>query len=476
MPSRERTVYFLAESVYTNSMNKDLGRHSRHRRFSSRKGPGTPAFEGGFFMTGVLISLAVCGLGALLAVRCLSAWGVRLRLPLFRPALAQESCEPEPLQPLWKIFLLGTGSRIGLVLAAMLAAMILAGEALTLEEAFQQLQRWDANHYIHLIEQGYDGYQENGEHLFLVFFPGYVWAVRLLRLVIPHTALAGTVLSCLCYGGACCYLYRLAGAVYSSRVAWDALLYLSLFPFSFFSGLVMTEGLFLLATAGACWYAWKGRWLAFGLFGALASLTRMTGLLVIAAGVVQLLWTYQPLASPVRKSLSRSWRPVLLRLPLVLLPGVGTLLYLLLNSWVDGDPFAFVTHQEHWYQGYLWISQVVEYIARYFVDNAGNSFGWSVWFPDLALFAGGLFLLAWGILRREHPAGLLAYGFCFFAATYSLSWLLSGGRYLSTCFVLFFLLAKLTEKRPALRASLLGGEGVLLGVYLCGFLSGAQVM
>mgnify|MGYP000037223373 CR=1 FL=1 len=64
-------------------------------------------------MTGVLISLAVCGLGALLAVRCLSAWGVRLRLPLFRPALAQESREPEPLQPLWKIFLLGTGSRIG---------------------------------------------------------------------------------------------------------------------------------------------------------------------------------------------------------------------------------------------------------------------------------------------------------------------------------------------------------------------------
>ena len=45
----------------------------------------------------------------------------------------------------------------------------------------------------------------------------------------------------------------------------------------------------------------------------------------------------------------------MLRLPLVLLPGVGTLLYLLLNSWVDGDPFAFVTHQEHWYQGYLWI-------------------------------------------------------------------------------------------------------------------------
>ena len=309
-----------------------------------------------------------------------------------------------------------------------------------------------------------------------MFFPGYVWAVRLLRLVIPHTALAGTALSCLCYGGACCYLYRLAGEAYNSRVARDALLYMSLFPFSFFSGLVMTEGLFLLATTGACWYAWRGKWLAFGLFGALAALTRMTGLLVIAVGVIRLLEAYRPLEPPVGKSLGRCWKPLLLRLPLTLLPAAGTLLYLLLNLWVDGDPFAFASHQEHWHQGYLWISQVVEYIGRYLGDNLGSSFGWAVWAPALALFVVGLALLYWAALRRGHPAGLLAYGFCFFVATYSLSWLLSAGRYLSTCFVLFLFLAKLTQRRPALRAALLGGEGVLLGVYLCAFLAGAQVM
>ena len=309
-----------------------------------------------------------------------------------------------------------------------------------------------------------------------MFFPGYVWAVRLLRLVIPSTALAGMALSCLCYGGACCYLYRLAGEAYNGRVARDALLYMSLFPFSFFSGLVMTEGLFLLATTGACWYAWRGKWLAFGLFGALAALTRMTGLLVIVVGVIRLLEAYRPLEPPVGKSLGRCWKPLLLRLPLTLLPAAGTLLYLLLNLWVDGDPFAFASHQEHWHQGYLWISQVVEYIGRYLGDNLGSSFGWAVWAPALALFVVGLALLYWAALRKGHPAGLLAYGFCFFVATYSLSWLLSAGRYLSTCFVLFLFLAKLTQRRPALRAALLGGEGVLLGVYLCAFLAGAQVM
>lgn len=427
-------------------------------------------------MAGVVVSLAVCLLGLLVVYRCLAAWGLRAPGSLARHAVEEGPPAAQGLQPGWKIFLLGAGSRVGLLLAGMAAAILLSDGALTWEGAFQQLQRWDAAHYIRLIEEGYQGYTENGQHLFLVFFPGYVWAVRLLRLVIPSTALAGTALSCLCYGGACCYLYRLAGAAYNGRVAWDALLYMSLFPFSFFSGLVMTEGLFLLATTGACWYAWRGKWLAFGIFGALAALTRMTGLLVIAVGVIRLLEAYRPLEPPVGKSLGRCWKPLLLGLPLTLLPAVGTLLYLLLNLWVDGDPFAFASHQEHWHQGYLWISQVVEYIGRYLGDNLGSSFGWAVWAPALALFVVGLALLYWAALRRGHPAGLLAYGFCFFVATYSLSWLLSAGRYLSTCFVLFLFLAKLTQRRPALRAALLGGEGVLLGVYLCAFLAGAQVM
>lgn len=428
-------------------------------------------------MAGVVVSLAVCLLGLLVVYRCLAAWGLRAPGSLARHAVEEGPPAAQGLQPGWKIFLLGAGSRVGLLLAGMAAAILLSDGGLTWERAFQQLQRWDAAHYIHLIEEGYQGYTENGQHLFLVFFPGYVWAARLLRLVIPSTALAGTALSCLCYGGACCYLYRLAGEAYNGRVAWDALLYMSLFPFSFFSGLVMTEGLFLLATTGACWYAWRGKWLAFGLFGALAALTRMTGLLVIAVGVIRLLEAYRPLEPPVEKSLGRCWKPLLLRLPLTLLPAAGTLLYLLLNLWVDGDPFAFASHQEHWHQGYLWISQVVEYIGRYLGDNLGSSFGWAVWAPALALFVVGLALLYWAALRRGHPTGLLAYGFCFFVATYSLSWLLSAGRYLSTCFVLFLFLAKLTQRRPALRAALLGGEGVLLGVvYLCAFLAGAQVM
>lgn len=162
-------------------------------------------------MAGVVVSLAVCLLGLLVVYRCLAAWGLRAPGGLARHAVEEGPPAAQGLQPGWKIFLLGAGSRVGLLLAGMAAAMLLSDGGLTWGEAFQQLQRWDAAHYIRLIEEGYQGYTENGRHLFLVFFPGYVWAARLLRLVIPSTALAGTALSCLCYGGACCYLYRLAG-------------------------------------------------------------------------------------------------------------------------------------------------------------------------------------------------------------------------------------------------------------------------
>ena len=283
------------------------------------------------------------------------------------------------------------------------------------------------------------------------------------------------LLSCLCASGGNCYVYKLARDCGGPAVARDALFYLSLFPFSFFSSLMMTEGLFLLASAGACYYARRRRWILYGVFGAAAALTRMTGLLVILPAAVELLAGERPLAPAAGRS-KHCWRRVFCRLPLVLLPAAGTVSYLLLNAWVDGDPFAFVKHQEHWYQGFLLVSQVVEYMVDYFAGNALLSVGWAVWFPGLALFLGGILLLYWGVLRGALPPSLLAYGFFFFTATYCLSWLLSAGRYLSCCFPLFLLLGRLTENRPGFRSALLAGEGISLGLYYCAFLTGAQVM
>lgn len=222
-------------------------------------------------MLPVLIWAALFLLVGLVVYRCLAACGVELPLP-GKGAAHFQSGKEQALScrgaAAWKVFLAALGFRLGLLAVGLFAAMVLTSGESTFQDCFQRFcQRWDGYHYVQLVEKGYTGYQENGQHLFLVFFPGFVWGTRLLRLVIPDTLLAGVALSTLCAAGGSCYVYKLAAQCYNPRVAKDTLLFLSLFPFSFFSGTMMTEGLFLLTTAGACYYALQGRWFLFGLLG-----------------------------------------------------------------------------------------------------------------------------------------------------------------------------------------------------------------
>ncbi|MFR2331929.1 MAG: hypothetical protein ACLS63_02935 [Flavonifractor plautii] len=91
---------------------------------------------------------------------------------------------------------------------------------------------------------------------------------------------AGLMVSFLCYSAGCVYLYRLAAWELGKGAARRTVLFLSLFPYAFFFGGVMTEGLFLLTTAAAlCIRATVGG----NVMGCLAAMTRMHGLLLIGA-------------------------------------------------------------------------------------------------------------------------------------------------------------------------------------------------
>ncbi|MEI3212397.1 MAG: hypothetical protein V8S42_08870 [Lachnospiraceae bacterium] len=43
--------------------------------------------------------------------------------------------------------------------------------------------RWDSAHYINISEDTYAGAIENGQHIFLVFYPLYPWLIRTLNLL-----------------------------------------------------------------------------------------------------------------------------------------------------------------------------------------------------------------------------------------------------------------------------------------------------
>ncbi len=429
----------------------------------------------------MVLTLAAALLGCFLFLRWLMACGLRqtaevsfFAVPSSRRKLysthiqkrrglyRQENC---------KIFLIALSFRLILLFLCLLITLLLTQEG-SEPALLQGLIRGDSVHYVNLVEKGYTGYMENGEHLFLVFFPLYVWLVRAVNVLLGNTLLSGLTMSFLCYSAACVFLYRLAREELGRLAAQRTVVFLSVFPFSFFFGTVMTESLFLLTTSASFLYIRRHQWLRAGLFGILAALTRMHGLLLIVAAGAELLETNRILSRD-----GRSWKerflPVLKGLPFVFLPLVGTGGYLLLNEIVDGNPFAFLIHQQHWNQGFLWFSQTLQYVGENAISWADTSTRAAIWIPQIFLFI--LFFIALALCWRKLPSMYTLYAFFYLILNYSLSWLLSAGRYLS-CGIPFFLFAAvLTNKRPALEKGLTAGMAALMGIYLFAWLNGASI-
>lgn len=427
----------------------------------------------------IALTLAAALLGCFLLLRWLMACGLGLPMEdsffALEPRKHRISSYPGE-KALYrrenaKIFLTALAFRLAMLLLGYLILLLVTGdsEPRSLESA---MMNGDGYHYLQLVEKGYSGYTENGEHLFLVFFPLYVWFTQGVNLLVGNAFVSGLMVSFLCYSAACVFVYRLAREEMNRRSAQRAVVFLSVFPFAFFFGGMMTESLFLLTTSASLLYLRRHRWWAAGVWGVLAAMTRMHGILLAGAILVELLESQKVLSRD-----GRSWKQrllsVLRRLPWALLPFLGTGAYLLLNYIVDGDPFAFVTHQQHWYQGFLWFSQTLQYVGT-------NAFFWgdltiraAVWLPQLILFVVffGVLALCW----RRFPASLTLYAFFCLILNYSLSCLLSGGRYLSCDIPFFLFAAALTEKRPSLDRGVAAGMAVLLGVYYFAWLSGVAI-
>ncbi len=371
-----------------------------------------------------------------------------------------------------KVFVWGLGIRVAVYLLGYVFFILLYQTSN--QNVLSIFQRWDANHYINLINNGYANTIENGQHLFLVFFPLFVWVVRPFALIIGNTLVAGSILSSLCFAWGCCWLYKLAAYLHGVKTAKFAVIAISVFPFSFFFGASMTEGLFFLTTTASIYHAVRHHWGRFAFWGILSALTRMTGVLVIIPAFIEFLEQTKLLNKHNRKNFNV--KTGVKSLFLIIAPVIGTGIYLLLNYVVDGNAFAFSGHQAHWHQGPMWISRVLQYVFDYLKLNYNNPYGISVWYPTLILFV-CVFAIMVAAYKKNYPKlSLLFYGFFYFLANYSLSWLLSAGRYMSCGFVYFIFLGFLLKKHENVKIAVLLVETMLLCVYLVGFILGNQIM
>jgi hypothetical protein len=144
------------------------------------------------------------------------------------------------------------------------------------------LARWDSGWYIAIINYGYS-FNEN-KNSTVAFFPLYPLLISGVSKIIPiNYFYIGQFISWLALLGALLALYKLLRLDYSDVFSFRVLLYLLIFPWSFFLAAVYTESLFLLLVVSSFYYARKGNWPAASLLGFFAALTRISGILLLPA-------------------------------------------------------------------------------------------------------------------------------------------------------------------------------------------------
>jgi 4-amino-4-deoxy-L-arabinose transferase-like glycosyltransferase len=365
---------------------------------------------------------------------------------------------------LLKLALLGFG---------VLALGMITGQAVSgLHDVLGIWSRWDAPHYLDLAVLGYSALDPGVPTIdgvarafpgdlpfYIVFFPLFPWLTGALNALLHDPIVSAFVVSGIASLFVAPLLYRLVRADFDGGVAIYAAWFLLIFPTAYFLHIGYTESLFLALVLGSFLAARHDRWWLAGVFGGLAALTRLNGLLLVPAlgAEAWVAW---------RSDSARRLRPEWLA---ILLVAAGFLAYLALNLAVYGDAFAFLTIQrEHWFKQFAppWVG-IGGVIDRIRLGGTSNALmlGWM----ELAFIALGLVGTLVAALRfRLSWFTWMAGNWLLFTST---SFVLSVPRYSLTLFPLFAWFG-LVARRPGWAIALSIVSIGLLGFFASQFAIG----
>jgi hypothetical protein len=196
---------------------------------------------------------------------------------------------------------------------------------------------WDPAHYVRIADVGYRSSGEDA--LFIVFFPLFPLLVAGAGIVVRNLVVASLLVTTLSSVAAGWLLHRLTGLDRGPEQSWGATIVLFSFPTAYALFAPYSEAVFLMCVLGSVYAARTGRWWLAGVAGAAATATRMVGLALVPALLVEAFVAQRGKGERGRK------------LAAIALVPLGFLSYLLVNQVVHGDPFHFLQVQdEHWFQ------------------------------------------------------------------------------------------------------------------------------
>lgn len=190
---------------------------------------------------------------------------------------------------------------------------------------------FDGEHYLSIAIFGYKGLEQ-------AFFPVYPMIISFISKpfsldlfsVFVSSTVAGIIISQTSILLALIFLWRLLRLDFSNQISFLTLTLILIFPTSFYFAAVYNEALFLLLTIVTFYLGRTNRWFLASVFGFVASSTRIFGLLLFPALLIEA-WQEK-----------LSFRKML---PLFLIP-FGLVAYMIYQFFTVGDALAFYNLQK----------------------------------------------------------------------------------------------------------------------------------
>lgn len=153
---------------------------------------------------------------------------------------------------------------------------------------------FDGVHYLRIAQDGYLAQYSQA------FFPLYPILIKIFAAIIPKNPLldtafftdpaffySGLILSNLFFLGALFVLYKLINIDFKRDIAFLSIIFLLVFPTSFFFGSIYTESLFLLLSVSSIYLIRKGNFFWAAVLIALATSSRVFGVLLIPLYLIE---------------------------------------------------------------------------------------------------------------------------------------------------------------------------------------------
>ena len=329
---------------------------------------------------------------------------------------------------------------------------------------FWSRANFDGFHYTKIARDGYQYAQQ-------AFFPLYPQLIKFFSRFFKSYIISGLFISHLAFFLLLWFLFKLfkEEGIEESRIK-QALFLLVIFPTSFYFLSVYSESLFLFFVILSFYLARKGKFLAAGLVGGLASYTRPVGVFLFPALLVE----YYQIASrrkmkdrllALKERLTHPRRNHFLYLLQTRLPHLKNFFFISLSLWGLGkymfflkktqNDWLYFAHVQPSFGAQRTVNRIIllyqvfwRYLKMVFTVYPKQWLYFNVWF-ELIISSLFLFLLVWGWYKRKEYKIRNSW-LVFATAAYLLPTLTgtfsSMPRYVLVCFPCFLVLSRIMEQ------------------------------